>query len=64
MKRCPVCHQEYSDAVIMCPYDGQSLQAGPDPMLGKLLEGKYRLESCIGIGGMATVYLATRMQIG
>lgn len=64
MKRCPICHQEYSDAVIMCPYDGQSLQTGPDPMLGKLLEGKYRLESCIGIGGMATVYLATRMQIG
>ncbi|MBI4851261.1 MAG: tetratricopeptide repeat protein [Acidobacteria bacterium] len=64
MKRCPNCHQEYNDGVSMCPSDGQSLMLNPDPMLGKLLEGKYRLESCIGVGGMATVYLATRTQIG
>ncbi|KAF0249806.1 MAG: diguanylate cyclase domain-containing protein, partial [bacterium] len=64
MKRCPNCHQEYSDGVTMCPHDGQALIPSFDPMLGKLLEGKYRLESCIGVGGMATVYLATRTQIG
>ncbi len=64
MKRCPNCHQEYSDAVTMCPHDGQILMLNPDPMIGKLLEGKYKLENCIGVGGMATVYLATRAQIG
>lgn len=35
-----------------------------DPLLGRLLDGKYHIESRIGIGGMATVYLARRKHIG
>jgi diguanylate cyclase (GGDEF)-like protein len=35
-----------------------------DPLLGRTLDGKYQLETCIGIGGMATVYLARRKHIG
>src|SRR5438552_17939275 len=35
-----------------------------DPLLGRALDGKYQLESCIGVGGMATVYLARRKHIG
>ena len=67
MKRCPICHQEYGDEVSICPRDGQSLPMASDPidpMLGQVLDNKYRLEKCIGLGGMATVYLATRLQIG
>lgn len=64
MKICPNCRQEYSDPFTVCPNDGQLLQTAQDPMLGKVLDNKYRLEQCIGVGGMATVYLATRMQIG
>jgi diguanylate cyclase (GGDEF)-like protein len=35
-----------------------------DPLLGRALDGKYQLETCIGVGGMATVYLARRKHIG
>ncbi len=31
----------------------------PDPLLGRALDGRYRLDSVIARGGMATVYLAT-----
>src|ERR1051326_5611926 len=64
MKRCPNCRQEYADELTICPHDGQMLQPAVDPMLGQVLDSKYRLEQCIGVGGMATVYLATRLQIG
>lgn len=35
-----------------------------DPLIGRTLDGKYRLEYQVGIGGMAVVYLATRLHIG
>ena len=36
----------------------------PDPLIGMVLDGKYRLDRILGIGGMATVYAATRLQFG
>ncbi|MBI3650592.1 MAG: SUMF1/EgtB/PvdO family nonheme iron enzyme [Acidobacteria bacterium] len=35
-----------------------------DSLLGNTIEGKYRLASKLGTGGMGTVYLATRLMIG
>ncbi len=35
-----------------------------DPLVGRLIENKYRLEERIGVGGMGTVYRATRLLIG
>src|ERR687886_788383 len=32
--------------------------AGPDPLLGRLVDGRYAVEARIARGGMATVYLA------
>jgi diguanylate cyclase (GGDEF)-like protein len=65
MKRCSYCGQEYPQETVLCPYDGYGLdQGGDDLLLGQVLEGKYRLEKCIGTGGMATVYLAKRLQLG
>src|ERR1700681_2018812 len=35
-----------------------------DPLLGRLIDGKYRIDAEIGAGGMATIYRATRLHIG
>src|SRR4051812_50183659 len=32
--------------------------AGPDPLIGRLVDGRYAVEARIARGGMATVYLA------
>jgi serine/threonine-protein kinase len=37
---------------------------GADPLVGCLVENKYRIEERIGVGGMGTVYRATRLLIG
>jgi serine/threonine protein kinase len=35
-----------------------------DPLLGRVIDNKYRIDAEIGAGGMATIYRATRLQIG
>ena len=35
-----------------------------DPMIGQVIDGRYRIESKLGAGGMGTVYRAQRLQIG
>jgi tRNA A-37 threonylcarbamoyl transferase component Bud32 len=35
-----------------------------DPFLGRVIDAKYRIDAEIGAGGMATIYRATRLQIG
>lgn len=36
----------------------------PDPMIGRVIDGKYELTACLGEGGMAVVYRARRVHIG
>lgn len=36
----------------------------PDPRIGVLLEGKFRIDALLGEGGMGRVYRATHMQLG
>lgn len=39
-------------------------QTQGDPLIGRTIEGKYRIESLIGAGGMGAVYQSTRLLIG
>jgi serine/threonine-protein kinase len=49
-----------------CPHDGTKLvrfKATADTMLGKVLDGRYKIKKAIGEGGMGTVYSATQMSV-
>ncbi|HEY4182666.1 MAG TPA: protein kinase [Kofleriaceae bacterium] len=49
-----------------CPHDGTKLvrfKATTDQMIGKVLDGRYKIKKAIGEGGMGTVYSATQMSV-
>ncbi|PWT99702.1 MAG: hypothetical protein C5B53_05055 [Candidatus Melainabacteria bacterium] len=62
MKLCLTCNfQTAADEQELCPRDGSSMvTVGDDPLLGLVVEGRYRIESVIGQGSAGTVYKAVQ----
>jgi serine/threonine protein kinase len=65
MKLCFACNQQFGDDEVLCPKDGTRLVLlGVNPLIGFVIEDRYRLEEVIGNGAMGVVYRATQELIG
>jgi serine/threonine protein kinase/formylglycine-generating enzyme required for sulfatase activity len=65
MKICPQCGKDYDDSLQVCPNDRSQLiliNPSDDPMLGKLIDDRYRLIRKIGEGGMGSIYRAVHIE--
>src|SRR5918992_2729579 len=64
MKLCPACNQTYPEENTFCPADGEVLQESPESFVGRVIDGKYRVEGFIAQGGMGAVYRARHILLG
>jgi serine/threonine-protein kinase len=71
VKVCPVCQREYPATATSCTDDGVPLVAmvtdvhgRSEDLVGKIVEGRYKIERIIGKGGMGTVYACRHVVVG
>jgi hypothetical protein len=66
--RCPTCgHVVVDQGAKFCPHDGTPLLGGApwrDPLIGAVIDGRYRILVRVGEGGFAIVYHARHERLG
>ncbi len=62
---CPVCDLQNAEGARFCSSCGGPLVAekGGDPLVGKTVHGKFRIEKLLGNGAMGRVYKATHVAL-
>ncbi len=62
LSRCPICNKDAPEGSRFCPFCGAKLLTQAvrktDPLLGKVLAGKYKVLERIGSGAMGSIYRA------
>jgi len=61
---CPACGSRYGRRSARCALDNTALVALPDPLVGRVLAGRYRVTGALGAGAMAVVYDAVDLRGG
>ena len=64
MKFCSTCSKTFAEGQTFCPDDGEVLQESPESFVGRVIDGKYRVEGFIAQGGMGAVYRARHILLG
>lgn len=65
MKICPLCEKELGDEFQRCPEDDADLMPLiVDPLIGSVIEDRYRITNVIGVGSMGIVYRAVQEAVG
>ena len=69
MLTCPRCGADFKETASFCGFCGaptarEAERAPVDELLGRVIDGRYRVVTRIGEGGMGTVYKVEHVHIG
>jgi serine/threonine protein kinase len=64
--KCPACQSIYGESLEECPRDGSALEPvdpDDDPLVGQVVDERFRLDKLMGAGGMGRVYAGTQLSV-